>query len=139
MNPFPFEALKSALFAVLVGAALGFGYLWRNEVESFAKYKATVEAMAQAQEESNRAIEERNKQITKDAQDEYEKRIADLRSYYAGRVLHTPRRSGDMPGISKPPARIDEIPSDVLPVAEQCAETTLQLISLQGWITEVSK
>lgn len=29
-----------------------------------------------------------------------------------------------------------EIPADALPIAEQCAETTLMLESLQSWVTE---
>lgn len=39
-----------------------------------------------------------------------------------------------MPGISAGTARIADLPADALPLAAGCAETTLMLIQLQGWV-----
>lgn len=45
---------------------------------------------------------------------------------------------GAVPSISEGPRSVAEIPTDCLPLAEQSAETTLMLVTLQEWVTEQS-
>lgn len=73
------------------------------------------------------------KQITEDTAHAWNANLVALRADYERRLRHA--RAGQMPGLSQPPARIDAIPADALPLAGQCAETTLQLVQLQGWIS----
>lgn len=140
MNPLPLETIKAALIAALIGAGLGFFYLWTNEVEEFAKYKATVEAASEANRLHVENLKADFDQATKETEEQHEQNIADLRDFYDRRMRSkAPGGPGQMPGISKPPVSIDAIPSDALPLAGQCAETTLQLIDLQGWITKITE
>ena len=67
-------------------------------------------------------------------QDEYDAKLALLRQYYANGVRR-PTSTGAMSGISSTTSLADAIAAyNVL--AGQCAETTLQTVTLQKWLTE---
>lgn len=58
------------------------------------------------------------------------------------KIVSTPqmrRWSADKKTWAQPDRSIDEVPADALPLAAECAETTLTLESLQGWVTEQSE
>lgn len=105
--------------------------LWRSSVNSLDEYKANVTAIAKAQEEKTKRIVSEQQKITEETTNGWKAALDSVRASYRLRIKPS---SSDMPGISKATTGIDAIPADALPVAEQCAETTLQLISLQEWL-----
>lgn len=77
-------------------------------------------------------------QITEDIKGEYAQNLDRLRADYQrlrNAASRSPSRS-EMPGISAPASGTHEIAADALPLAEQCAESTLMLVSLQQWVSE---
>lgn len=81
----------------------------------------------------------RTEQVTKEVSHEYETRLSTLRSDYQRLRQQANRGSGSSAVSTLPasPRAIDEISPNALPVAEQCAETTLMLVELQDWIRQV--
>lgn len=143
MNPVLLRWIGAALSAlVLLACVYAKG---RNDVQvKFNAYKAEVAAAAHAQEEQTRRIEVKNAKATQEASDLHRKQLAVLRSYYAQRLPNAgtgslPQVSGSAPGADgTSPDYLSVIPAaDVL--ASQCAETTLMLTNLQGWVTRVSE
>ena len=95
------------------------------------EYKARVEAVAQAQEAHIEAIQAQHELINQGIKNEYEGKLAAVKSFYS-RVQLNPS-SGSMSGISPAPKGTDaETAYPIL--AGQCAETTQQVVSLQDWI-----
>ena len=133
------QYLFIGIFALTTVAGI-FG--WRHEAIKFRDYREAVAAAAQAQEKETERIKAQHDRATKEASDSYNKRVADLRSYYAARV------SGESGGSKMPaPANTatgtngytpDNLPSTPV-LASQCAETTLMLTSLQDWAEDISK
>ena len=127
-----------ALGVFFAGVATG----WRHEAVKFDQFKAAVQAEADAQAAKTKEIEKRHDDETRKAADSYNRRIADLRAYYAARV---PGGSGggQVPRPADPAGGANGYTPDHLPdpaiLASQCAETTLMLTSLQDWVSDVTK
>jgi len=121
------------LVAVLFGTGYYRGY--SGEKKRFDAFKSELEASAKAQEKINQQIEQKNKLIADNSKREYEAKIVALRHYYNG--LRYPD-TNKLPSATITAHRVDEKTTDPVFIG-QCAETTLQLISLQDWITSVSK
>ena len=106
--------------------------------ENHTRFLTEVERLGkEAQIKVNKEIE-RQKKVTNDVSTDYEKRLNYLRDTY-DRLRDQRSGSGSMPPIPNAPRSIDEIPSDGLPLAAQCAETTQQLVSLQAWVKAQSQ
>ena len=71
-------------------------------------------------------------QITEDTTHAWKSALDVTRADYVKRLRRA--NAQPMPGISAGTARIDDLPTDALPLAAECAETTLMLIQLQGWV-----
>jgi len=99
----------------------------------YLEYKASVEAIAQAQEARNQQIEQQHELVNKGIQNEYEGKLAALRNFY-GRMQLNPS-SGSMSGISPAPKGTDAETTYPILVG-QCAETTLQVNLWQEWAAE---
>jgi hypothetical protein len=110
-------------------ALTGFGY-GKYEHGAFEAYKAKVVAVAAKQEAENKAKIKEQALINKGISNEYETKLAAIKSYYGG--LHN-SSSGPMPSLSNPSAGANGSPSDQLLA---CAYTTQQLVSLQDWIKQ---
>jgi len=121
------------LVAVLFGAGYYKGY--SSEKARFDAFKSELEASAKAQEKINQQIEQKNKLIADNSKREYEAKIVALRHYY-DRLRHSD--TNNLPSATITAHRVDEKATDPVFIG-QCAETTLQLVSLQDWITSVSK
>lgn len=143
MNPILLRWVGIALSAlVLLASVYAKG---RHDVQvKFNAYKAEVKAAAASQEEKTHQIEVKNAKATQQAADNYRKQLAVLRGYYAvrlpnagpGHLSAPPVGTAGTDGAS--PDYVSAIPPvDVL--ARQCAETTLMLTSLQGWVIKVSE
>lgn len=122
---------------VLVGALLGFGYYqgYSAEKKRFDAFKLELEASAKAQEKINAQIEQKNKLIATNIKSEYETKIIALRNYYANGLRHTD--PSKLSSFSDSTYRVNEKTTDPIFIG-QCAETTVQLTSLQDWIKAVS-
>jgi hypothetical protein len=123
---------KIGLYAVLVALVFGAGYYkgFRNERDRFVAFKTELEAKAKAQDMLNKAAEQKNKLIAENVKNEYEARLAALRNYYVG-LRHTD--TNKMPSLPIATHRVNETTTDPIFIG-QCAETTLQLISLQNFV-----
>lgn len=120
------------LVAVLFGTGYYRGY--SAEKERFDAFKAELVASAKAQEKINQQIEQKNKLIADNSKREYEAKIIALRHYYDG--LRHPD-TNKLPSAAITAHRVDEKATDPIFIG-QCAETTLQLVSLQDWIKAVA-
>lgn len=111
--------------------------MWRSEVEAYATFRAEVAAEGEKARAHAEQVKQQHEEINREVSDAYAKNIDALRSFYSR--LQSRPGSGGMPRLPDPPARIDEIPADALPLAGLCAETTQQLIDLQDWLTQIGK
>ena len=129
----PVKTAVAILIGVLAGLCATFFWMWRSEVNDFANYRAEVEAAGKAQEAEVVRITTEQKQITEDTTNAWKAALDLTRSQYAtaGRVRQ-PSGACSMPGISQPATRVDGPGQDS--IEEACAETTLTLNYLQGWI-----
>lgn len=116
----------------LVALVTGFVGGCVHEKRELDLYKAQVEATAAAQQRIADDINKANKQKSKEVASEYEKRIAAIRGSYRGLYNNGAR---GLSGNSEAAKRIDGFPSYSV-LAESCAETTQQLVSLQDFIKE---
>ena len=75
------------------------------------------------------------KKITEDMSHEYAKNLDRLRADYQRlrKQYAASSGSGAVSATEQPARSVDAIPADALPLAAECAETTLMLESLQAW------
>ena len=102
----------------------------------YANFVSATKAQGVAQEQHTAKIAAAQDKATKEAADDYTKRITDLRAYYARRLSDESRKragSSQVPGIPATPGGTDE-GAAYYELAGACAETTQQLVSLQDWI-----
>ena len=117
-----------AIGAVLCGVFYG-GFHVGNL--RYLEYKVSVEATAKIQEAKVESITKQQELVTKGITNEYEAKLAAVKSFY-GRVQLNPS-GGSMSNISPAPKGTDaETAYPIL--AGQCAAATAQLTSLQDWV-----
>jgi hypothetical protein len=124
---------KIAAIVIALGLAYWSGY--DRMRDKHLLFVSEVKAVGEAQEAANKSAVEIAEVITEGVKNEYEARIATLRSQYSGRVRQCSSGSGQMSGTSNTTTRADDLASDSR-LAGLCAETTQQLISLQQWIVK---
>lgn len=106
--------------------------LWRlaeNELD-------TLEIRGEIQTEQTKKITQEQERITDETAKGWAAALDFTRRDYERRMRNRP---GAMPGISQSARSIDAIPADALPLAAECAETTLMLETLQRWIRDQQK
>lgn len=103
-----------------------------HEKREFDAYKEKVAWEAAAQERITQQTIDKQRQVAKEVASDYQSRIDAIRKSY-GRVYNN--GAGLMPTASCATGRVDER-TTYYALAEQCAETTQQLISLQQFIRE---
>jgi len=128
----PYMILGAAL---IVLAAFGSGYYkgYSTEHDKFVAFQEQVKIVAKTQEAKNESITKQYELVTDGVKNEYETKLAALRSYYSKRVQQSNTGSGNLPSVSKPSAAASGSTSDPEFVG-RCAETTAQLVSLQDWV-----
>jgi hypothetical protein len=148
LNPYVWLA-GFVLFAASFLGGMYQGY--SKEHKALITYQAKVEAAGQAQEAANKALEVQHQQQTEQIKNDYENRLAALRKQYYGSLFidpvqgrvsipaqGTPASSGfNAATPNQVPAGSQIVSPDLF--AQQCMQTTLQLVELQNWVTEVSK
>lgn len=123
---------------MLVVALFGFGYYkgYSGEKQRFDTFKADLQAQVKAQEAINEATKKQQDIIGKSIRSDYENKLNSLKSYYNGVFKHS--NPNELSSIPSSTFSINESSTDSVFVG-QCAQTTLMLVNLQEWITEVSK
>lgn len=131
---FPIPSAMLVKIGIVVAIFLG-GYFmgWNGEHKKFVQFKLEVAALGKAQEVLNKAKVREHEIISSSITSEYEARLAAVNHYYDG-VLNA--RPSGLPSIPKPATGANASATDTVS-ARQCTETTLQLIELQRWITNV--
>ncbi len=123
--------VKIAIAVAVILAAYWKGY--SDEHERFLKFQAEVAAVGKAQELANKNAIQLAEVISEGVKDEYETRIAAVRSEYAKRLRNANSGSCAMPAISKPAPSVVGTADDPA-IIGLCAEETAKLVALQKWI-----
>ena len=87
-------------------------------------------------------IVEKQLKINDELSEKHEKNVSDIRSYYSDLMRNRASKTSyncSVPAATKAPTAIDEVSTDALPIAEQCSETTQQLVDMQEWIKDQLK
>ena len=117
---------------LLIGFVCGIFFAgWHTRDRDFTIYKDQVRIAAEKQIAENKAKEKEQALITKGVTDAYNANIANIHTFYSG--MHN-ASSGSMSYDANATVNIDGKAFNVLLVAEQCANTTQQLQSLQDWV-----
>ena len=126
---------KIAAIAIALGIAYWAGY--DRMRDKHLLFVAEVKAAGEAQEAANKSAIEIAEVISEGVRDEYEVKIAALRTKYAGagRVQQCGTSSGKVPAVSKPSGSTNGA-SDDMGVIGNCALETAKLVALQKWITQ---
>jgi hypothetical protein len=125
-----------AMLGLMVASGLVVGIkVHSHDMDAMNTYKLQVSMAAQATQLKSRQTEQAQATITQQKDTQYAQDIASLRAYYTSRMQHA-NGSSNLPKVPNAPTSIDAIPADSLPFAEQCGETTQQLIDLQQWVKD---
>jgi len=122
---------KLAIGAFLLLVSFSSGWYIRNL--DYKAFKLEVEHTAKAQEAHVESITKQQALVTKGIENEYEAKLAAVRSYYKSTSVWNNPSSSKVSGISTAPTVADVATAYNL-LAGQCSETTQQLVSLQDWI-----
>ena len=127
---------KAVLIIATVVAVFATGYYkgYKNTQVKFDAYKAKVAAVAAQQEAKTKVINKNNTKVAKETSNAYKDNLTAVRDYYNRMHNDGSKFVSRLPnaasGTNAAPAY------DVL--AGQCAETTLQIVTLQDYIKSVS-
>ena len=127
---------KAVLIVATVVFVFATGYYkgYKNTQEKFDAYKAEVAAVAAQQEAKTKVINQNNTKVAKETSNAYKDNLAAVRDYY--NRMHNDG-SKFVSRLSNASSGTNAASSyDVL--AGQCAETTLQVITLQKFINETA-
>ena len=146
MNPIPLYAIVFLVFSnLLTGAGWWVASIRADHEQQRAEIaeqklqlfadQVRAEGVKAERKTAELIATAKNISVAKDA--EYAKNLDRLRADYQRlRKQYAGSSSGAVPAIPEGPRSIEEITPDALPLAEQCAETTLMLESLQEWVTD---
>ena len=127
---------KAVLILAAVVAVFGTGYYkgYKNTQDKFDTYKAEVAAVAAQQEAKTKVINQSNTKVAKETSNAYKDNLAAVRDYYSRMHNDGSKYVSRLPNAS---TGTDAVSSyDVL--TGQCAETTLQVVTLQKFITDTA-
>jgi hypothetical protein len=127
---------KIAIAVAIILAAYWKGY--SDEHDRFLTFQAEVAAVGKAQELANRHAVKTAELISEGVKDEYETRIAAIRSQYAGRVRQPNTCGSPVSTVSKPATSVAGTARDPA-IVELCAVETAKLVALQKWIVKQSE
>jgi len=122
----------------IVGMMAGYFYGKSVESKNLDVFKDTIQQQFLAQLAEKELMVDNQIKVTEKTNVTHQKAISDIREYYAGllRQRATANTQCRVPTVSNTAPSIDAIPADAIPIAADCAETTRQLVDLQGWIVE---
>ena len=119
------------LYIALVFGGFGAGYY--VEHLRFVDFKQEVQIAGEKQQAETAAKIKEQELINRGVTDAYNANLSNVHNFY-NRMLDT--NSGAMSTNGTAAITINGETHNLLLVAEQCADTTTQLIALQGWINQ---
>jgi len=125
--------LSGQVYIYLAVALGGFSAGFYVEHLRFADFESKVALEAQKQIDANTARKKEQEIINDNVKKTYEANVSNIHNFYSS--LHN-ASSGSMSYNANATATINGKTVDILLVAEQCAQTTQQLITLQDWINQ---
>ena len=125
--------VKISILVVLICGSFYGG--WHSRDRDFTIYKDQVRIAAEKQIAETASIQKQHVLVTKGISDEYDAKLALIRQYYANGVRNN-NGSSTVSGISTT-SKLSNAAASYNVLAEQCTETTLQLIDLQKWMLEI--
>jgi len=111
----------------------GFGAGFYVEHLRFADFRDQVKIVAEKQQAETDAKIKEQEIINENIKQTYEARLTSIHTFYTG-MLNS--RSGVVSSDPNATITINGEAHNVLLVAEQCAQTTEQLITLQEWVNQ---
>ena len=127
---------KAILIIATVVAVFASGYYkgYKNTQVKFDAYKAEVSAVAAQQEAKTQVINKNNTKVAKETSNAYKDNLTAVRDYYNRMYNDGSKFVSRLPNAT---SGTNAAPTyDVL--AGSCAETTLQVVTLQKFITDTS-
>jgi len=125
------------IICVIVAVVAGGWMLYLRERNNFAEYKADVAAAVKAQQDKVNLITKQQNRITKKAEVSHEANLNTIRGTYQRLRDNSSGPMSAIPDTTSNPAQATAHYVSVAPdLATRCAETTQQLVDLQGWINE---
>lgn len=131
MFPLPISFYLYVVIALI--SAFGGFYI---EHLRFENYQTQVEAIGKQAEEHTKAVIAEQQAQTERIANDYKTKLDSINSYY-GRMRQS--SSGTVSASSQTITFPDGSSKDFISVAQDCAATTQQLISLQEWVASQSK
>ena len=126
--------IKAGLLVVLVCGVFFAG--WHTRDRDFTIYKDQVRIAAEKQQSETEAKIKEQEIINENIKQTYEARLTSIHSFYSGML---DSRSGVVSSDPNATITINGETHNLLLVAEQCAQTTEQLMTLQSWIIQQSE
>ena len=106
---------------------------YEKEHSKFIAFQEQIKIEAAKQQAKNEAIVKQHDIVNEGIKNGYEARIAAVGNFYAPSVQHPNPGGSSLPPVSIASPRVIKIASDPEFVG-RCAETTVQLVSLQDWV-----
>lgn len=125
--------LSGQIYIYLVLVLGGFGAGFYLEHLRFVEYRQEVQIAGEKQIAENAAKQKEQEIINDNLKQTYEARISNIHTFYTG-MLNS--RSGVVSSDPNATITINGETHNVLLVAEQCAQTTEQLMTLQEWVNQ---
>ena len=119
------------IYLVLVLGSFGAGFY--VEHLRFVDYKQEVQLVAEKQQAETDAKIKEQEIINENIKQTYEARLTSIHTFYS-RMLDS--RSGVVSSDPSATITVNGETHNVLLVAEQCAQTTEQLMTLQEWVNQ---
>ena len=120
------------IYAALILSSFGVGFY--VEHLRFVQFQDEVKIVAEKQIAENKAVKKEQEIINDNVKKTYQANIDNIHTFYSS--LHN-TSSGAMSYNANATITINGKAVDVLLVAEQCAQTTQQVIALQDWINQM--
>jgi hypothetical protein len=121
------------IYAALILSSFGAGFY--VEHLRFVQFQDEVKIVAEKQIAENKAVKKEQEIINDNVKKTYQANIDNIHTFYGS--LHN-TSSGAMSYNANSTITINGKAVDVLLVAEQCAQTTQQVIALQDWINQMA-
>ena len=123
---------QTYIYLVLVLGSFSSGFY--IEHIRFVDFQDKVKIVAEQQIAENKAKLKEQELINRGVTDAYNANLSNVHNFYHGMLNNT--SSGAMSTNGTATITINGEAHNLLLVAEQCANTTTQLIALQGWINQ---
>lgn len=157
MIPIPTFLIRWLIMALAMAALFGFGWLKGSDhaKTELEQYRAQVAQQVAANQAVAAHVAQEQQKTTQEIDNAYQKKLADVHAYYrwllaraaSPATVSAVSQSAGKPNGAPADAVLDPqpvgaspvIPDDALRLADDCSATTVQLVSLQGWVADMER